>query len=151
VKIINLTPHPVNLLCENGASITFKTSGTVARVDIRQERKQMDLEIAEGVVLSIPVVVNDHVEVYGLPEPQEGVFYIVSSMVASAVSRPDILSPNTDNSAERDGNGRVTGVRSLQQIFNMGMNERFIAKFESYLQVVATAEKNNLGCTSEVV
>lgn len=117
-KVINLTPHPVVLTCDNGAVVTFKASGTVARVEIKQNKQMRQIEIVEGVVISIPVVVNEHSEVYGLPDPELGTYYIVSSMVATAVCRPDLFSPNTDSTAERDSTGRILGVKSFQQIFN---------------------------------
>lgn len=111
----NLTPHPVVL--SNGAlKVTFAKDYTtpVARVDNVVEEKSIACEVAPGMMLDMPVSVVSSTVVTGLPEPQEGVMYIVSSMVATHVRRPDVVAPITDASCERDASGRVVSVRGFQ-------------------------------------
>jgi len=112
-KFINLCPHPIHLVGENGAVVTFAESGTVARVDIRKTKKQVTVEVAEGVYLNMEVTEVEHAEVVGLPEPQEGVIYLVSSYVAQYTKRPDCICPNTDSTAIKDENGKIIGVRGF--------------------------------------
>ena len=69
---VNLTPHPINLNT-GGLLRVYPPSGNVARVS--STHSQFD----ENGIASLSFG-----EVQGLPEPQEGVFYIVSAMVAQA-------------------------------------------------------------------
>ena len=115
MKFINLTPHPVVL--SNGAlRITFeKQAGTpVVRVKEVIEERTVEHEIAPGVKITLPINNVKRVEVQNLPEPQEGVMYIVSSMVAQHVKRPDVIAPITDSTCERDELGRVVSVKGFQ-------------------------------------
>lgn len=78
---INLTPHTINL--NNGTS--FPASGTVARVS--SSFSQFD----ENGICTV-----NYGEITGLPEPQEGVYYIVSAMILDAVkNRKDVVAPST--------------------------------------------------------
>lgn len=87
VKIVNLTPHVLNLFTENGEQIVVPTSGTIARVSVKQF-------IADR-INGLPVYEEKIGEVEGLPAPEEGVVYVVSRVVAAALkgSRPDVLVP----------------------------------------------------------
>lgn len=49
-------------------------------------------------------------DITGLPEPQEGVIYIVSALVALAARREDVLFPGP---AIRDAEGRIVACRGL--------------------------------------
>lgn len=113
-KFVNLCPHDVNLVGENGLNITFKMSGQIARVKIETEKQILTTDIAEGISIDIPTQVTKYGTADGLPEPAEGVVYIVSNMVAQVVRRPDVVAPITDATAIRDENGRVVGVKGFQ-------------------------------------
>ncbi|RME25645.1 MAG: hypothetical protein D6800_07370, partial [Candidatus Zixiibacteriota bacterium] len=53
-------------------------------------------------------------DVEGLPDPQDGTVYLVSSMVLSAVrGRRDVVAPDTGPTAIRDETGRITAVTRL--------------------------------------
>lgn len=58
--------------------------------------------------------VEVHTALYGgiedLPEPQEGVIYIVSKMVHDMSTRQDIIYPDTGPSALRDEQGMIVSV-----------------------------------------
>lgn len=105
MNIINLTPHAIIFVGENG-NITIPASGAIARVTART--------VVVGEIDGIPVTSTEFGEVEGLPEPVSGTVYIVSSLVASRVpTREDVFIPNE---SVRDENGRIIGCRSLGKI-----------------------------------
>jgi len=103
--IINLTPHDVKLLCD-GKEHVFLKSGTIARVSSKSEFSHS--------VNGLPVHKTIYGEVENLPEPQEGVIYIVALLVAQVLAgtRTDIICPDTGpDSAVRDDKGLIAGVK----------------------------------------
>ena len=104
-KIINLTPHDVNLMLEDDV-ITFKSEG-VARV---QQKESIDDYFDQ-----IPIYKNEYGKVEGLPEEKEGVYYIVSFVVANALKgkRQDLL---VVTKTERNEKGQVIGCYGFARI-----------------------------------
>lgn len=108
VEFVNCTPHAVNIKCEDGSTLTVNPSGNSARV----------AEIIKPV--SIPGVENikvvkttfDTSKIYELPEPKEGVLYIVSRITLDALNgiRNDLVSPGK---LLRDENGNIVGCDGL--------------------------------------
>ena len=114
MKIINLTPHEVVL--DNGfVHISFPPSGTVARIVPVTERGVLEYSLAAGVKIKSPVHQAPQVRVMNLPKEKKGTFYIVSSYVAQAIKRKDLLAPLTDGTATRDEMGKVMSVKMFQQ------------------------------------
>lgn len=111
-KVVNLTPHTLNLLGDSGEAIAIAASGKIARVS--ETIHQVESVLAEGIEL--PVVYKTFGEVIDLPEAgSDGdAVYVVSAMVASAVwqstSRTDVYCPGI---AIRDDQGRVIGAKGL--------------------------------------
>jgi len=108
MEFLNLTPHPVHIILDDRV-IVIEPSGTVARLKMTQEEM--------GELSGIPIVKTYLDDVEGLPEPHEGVIYIVSSLVCQALAgkRNDIVAPDTSpNGAIRDEEGNIIGVRRLQ-------------------------------------
>ena len=106
VMLINLTPHAINLMAD-GETVTLKPSGIVARC--ATTRTQVDVLTVDGV--QIPVNQIGFGAVQGLPDPVNGVFFIVSSLVANAAKgRQDLL---TVDDAVRDAGGNIIGCRAL--------------------------------------
>jgi hypothetical protein len=110
MRIINLTPHDITIVRDGAEPLTIKAAGIVARAE--QCREQV------GTVDGIPVNHVVYGKTIGLPAPQDGVAYIVSSLTAQAVkttepSRRDIYI--TDD-AVRDTNGHIIGCRALAQV-----------------------------------
>ena len=102
----NYTPHDINLI-ESGKVTTLKSEG-IARCDIKTEKLSP--------INNIPVVRKSYGNVVGLPDCEEGVFYIVSNIVASACpNRYDLLVP--DNLV-RDNNGAIIGCTSFSIIWS---------------------------------
>ena len=106
-KLINLTPHAITFVDALGETIrTVEPSGDVARVSTRTE--------TIGSVDGIPVTQTVFGEVENLPNPQDGVIYIVSSLVAQrCAAREDVFIPNEP---VRDDKGRIIGCKSLGRI-----------------------------------
>ena len=104
MTLVNLTPHAISFIAEDGSVVrTIDPSGTLARVSTHT--------VTIGEVDGLPVTATEFGEVEGLPEPQEGTAYIVSSLVAQRVTdRVDVFIPNE---SVRDDNGRIIGCRSL--------------------------------------
>lgn len=106
MQVINLTPHAINVLRDESLEVLeiYPPSGDVARVKVTtREWGYMD---------GIPTVQNVYGDPEGLPEPQDDTVYLVSLMVLSAVTRPDVFAPDTGaQSVIRDVAGNILGVR----------------------------------------
>lgn len=102
-NFINLTPHAIKVegIGEIPASVQ------VARVDTRR--------CYVGGVNGVRLVSQTFGEVQGIPEPREGVVYIVSALVLSALAgkRRDVVAPDTGADAVRDPQGRILAVRGF--------------------------------------
>jgi hypothetical protein len=105
MKIINLTPHSLTLVGDNG-TLVVPPSGSIARLAVT--RTALDPVIIDGVSLSVNLAVMGQVE--GLPAPEAGTILVVSALVAGAVNRPDVYSPGE---LIRGAGGNVTGARGL--------------------------------------
>ena len=102
MQIKNLTPHVINVEFATG-TLSFAPEQEGARV--RAEEKEC------GSVMGVPVVSLTWGKTQGLPEPEEGVFLLVSALVREAnPTRKDLISPDTGPTAIRL-NGQVTAVR----------------------------------------
>ncbi len=98
MTIKNYTPHALNVRSIEGEVITIEPIG-LARVTCS--------ETQVGTLNGFAVKKSTYGEVQGLPEPEDGVVYVVSRMVASALpSRKDLMIPGT---LIRDDKGVVVG------------------------------------------
>ena len=99
-----MTPHDVHIVNNLGTvTHTFPKSGNTIR--LKSETVQVDF------IGEIPISQTVFGTPTGLPDFQEGTFYIVSQLVKSALpDRKDLLVP-----AEvlRDSNGVILGCQSL--------------------------------------
>lgn len=107
--VVNLTPHPITILGEDNEEVTFAPSGEIARVVTVEEEPFF----IEG--LEIPIKPDTrYLGIGGLPEPQEGIIFLVSAIVRSqAFGRKDVFSPGTGPKDDpvRDEEGRIKAVR----------------------------------------
>ncbi len=103
MKIINLTPHDIVVRTSEGDTI-FPKSGEVARVSTSAKE--------EGWINGITVVSTSFGEIEGLPARADGMIYIVSAMVLSALAgkRSDVLAPDTGATAIRNEKGQIVAV-----------------------------------------
>jgi hypothetical protein len=104
LKLINLTPHDINL-----CGTCIFASGYVARVAVTR----VNVEIIEICGMFVPIGTDTVGEVTGLPSEQDGVGYIVSLVVRKALpQRKDIYSPAD---ILRDKDGKVIGCGSFDK------------------------------------
>lgn len=103
MAIVSLLPHVTSVVMPDDSVMFIDPSGTVARCSQTEE--------TVGVVDSIPLTRQTFGAVTGLPDPEEGTWFLVSRMVAVAVpERHDLLIPGP---LVRDDKGVVTGCRGL--------------------------------------
>jgi len=110
MKIVNLTPHDLTVYLTDDTTLTIPASGTVARVaQAYTPLGTLDLGNAQ-----VPLVATTFGTIQGLPDPQPGVLYVTSGLVAQAawnLGRTDVLAPDTGSGAVRDDQGRILGVK----------------------------------------
>ncbi len=102
--IKNCTPHPI-VVRTNGIETVFQPSGIIPRVGTIET----PVEGIEG----IPCVTQIMGQVQGLPDPEPGVFLLVSAIVLGACDRLDLLAPDTGKGAIRDEQGRILAVTRM--------------------------------------
>ena len=113
ITLVNKTPHPITLVLEDGAKITLEPVLPTPRVS-SSSVKTANYVITDdsGVEHTITREAPVFGEVVDLPEPQEGVLYIVSMLVAArAQNRTDLVSPGRQL---RNEAGQVIGCAGLQ-------------------------------------
>lgn len=114
--LVNLTPHPVDIILPSGKRYTLPACTTPARVVHAQSENEAVCVAGEDVevVLSGRVVQIDH-----LPPPAPNQFFITSLLVAQACpERPDLLIPATGprDGVIRNERGQVTAVTRLKRL-----------------------------------
>lgn len=75
--LVNLTPHPIDFI--NGDGEIYKTIPSTGYARVIMHRDYI------GKIEGVPIKETYYREVYGLPDPKPGVYYIVSTIVALAV------------------------------------------------------------------
>lgn len=110
-EIINLTPHAINIVDDEKNIIkVIEPAEFPARVTVSTVRTE-DIICGDD---TIPTSKSVYGVVEGLPEKEEGVIYVVSSLVAQRVpERDDVFIPNE---SVRDNYGRIIGCKSLGRI-----------------------------------
>lgn len=108
--IVNLTPHAVVIRDHDDVTTVYPALGTVARV-VETITAEPSPDGHRRVVVTLG-------EIDGLPDPCEGVVYIVSmpcamALAAAGVARPDVRYPHH---LYRDEAGRVVGADQLARI-----------------------------------
>lgn len=102
VKIINLTPHSITIVMENG-NVVIPPSGVVARRETKTE--------VIGTINGIPVTRTKLGPITGLPETvSNDTIYIVSRIIAESSGRNDLYIPDQ---SVRDNEGNIIGCKSL--------------------------------------
>ncbi len=105
MPIVNLTNVTVRLADESGdVYATFEPSGDAVTIHSNGQEHEVD---------GVPVEVTRITAVDGLPEPEDGTFYIVPQPVAQFSRRPDFVTPDTGPSAILDDDQKVYATRRL--------------------------------------
>ena len=98
----NCTPHTLNVHTPHGVAV-FAPSGFVPRLEVSRA--------PAGAIDGIPTVRPTMGKTEGLPDPAEGVTYLVSALVAEAnPGRRDLASPGE---LIRDAEGKPVGCKGL--------------------------------------
>ncbi len=102
IEVINLTPHDIVVRDPKGSEKIYPASGVVARLEMESSKV--------GSLDGFPVIKN-HVVGHNLPDPQEGVYLLVSAPVLAQLgsTRADLIAPNT-NEAIRNEKGHIVAV-----------------------------------------
>jgi len=106
MKIINCTPHPIDIISTGGKK-TILVSGILPR--LQEQVTATDLMV-EGVAITE----KSFCRVEGLPEKKDGVFLVVSSLVAQAANRSDLIVPELC----RDESGKIIGCSGFFRVKN---------------------------------
>ena len=102
-NIINLTPHEVTLMDSNNNIIQKFPSSGIVRLTTTREKV--------GGINGITVNKTIFGKVEGLPEYKENTYYIVSAIVANALTnRDDLIIPDD---TVRNDKGQIIGRRSF--------------------------------------
>lgn len=114
-KLVNrVNNHSVRIVIGSDSILLKQEDGGVSRIDFKMEDKGVIPFEYKDKEYNIPIVMADKSGV-NLPEEQEGVFNIVSTMVGDYVKRPDCLSPDTTTDGIiQNGRDKVWAVRRLQ-------------------------------------
>src|SRR5690606_12270980 len=106
MRVVNLTPHSLNIITESGA-VAIPPSGTVARVMVTRE--SAGTVTLDGV--AVPLSRTTYGAGEGLPDTAPNTLYVVSSLVAAgAGDRNDLVGPGD---LVRDKHGKVIGALGL--------------------------------------
>ena len=102
--VVNKTPHQVHILDENGQVVrTYEKSEGQIRLAVKT--------VKDEPLGDVPTSRTVFGEPEGLPDFQEGTFYIVSQLVKNALpNRTDLLVPAE---VVRDEKGNIVGCKSL--------------------------------------
>jgi hypothetical protein len=99
-EFYNLTPHAITLLDDD--------NNVVAVIPPEPEPARLSQETEH---LEYPLSVTLYGEPTGVPpEPEEGVFYIVSQLIFNAIDREDLVVPAE---VVRDAKGNIIGCKSF--------------------------------------
>lgn len=103
MTIINLTPHMITIVREDGNQITIAPSGVIPRVSTTV--------VKVGEEGGIPLFRTEYGQVTDLPPAEDGKLFVVSGLLKAACpSRKDLLTPAKQI---RDEAGRVIGCEGL--------------------------------------
>ena len=101
-KFVNLTPHSVNIVREDGTLLDIPSEGIA-----RCEQYETVVRVVDG----IKITKQRFGEVVDLPNPVPGTIFIVSRIVATAVpNRTDVVCPGP---LLRNNDGQPIGCKGL--------------------------------------
>lgn len=107
MKLVNLTPHDINIADEAGKIIrTIPPTGVPARVQT--------IAVPAGNIDGVPFVETSYGKVENLPPEDGETVYIVSPFVINALpKRKDLVRPDTGPTCVRDADGNIIAARTL--------------------------------------
>lgn len=110
MRIINLTPHTINIVDEAGNKIVDLPSEGEARA--------VQKNVNFGHLGDVPLVRVEFGEPIGLPEPAENTFYVVSAITANAAKAAGRTTGDLLLTAEtvRNEKNQIIGCKALATI-----------------------------------
>jgi hypothetical protein len=110
-QVINATPHPIDVYDGAGERIVLELPHNPEDPIATCGERTVRLSDAEVSGVNVAVYGSSYAGVTGLPEPREGVWYVVALVVAiAAPDRTDLL---VCGPAVRDGKNRMIGCKGL--------------------------------------
>jgi hypothetical protein len=109
-KIVNLTGNDITIV-GNYRQVVAMYPRSSKSATIHFEREVIRMVNGKIPLVRIP---PEMVWIEGVPDPEPGVIYVVSSVIAQHLKRPDVVSPDTAPGGIVKVNGRVVGVRGFQ-------------------------------------
>lgn len=100
-KIINLTPHDVDIYKDGKIVKTYKSKGSL---------RLKEILTSNGKICGVPIVKSEYCK-DKIPKYQEGIFYIVSNVIQFAYPKRKDLLVTLD--LVRDNEGNIIGCKSL--------------------------------------
>jgi hypothetical protein len=125
MTLINATPHSITLVSRRGVEQDSKKQfiAEAEAVEILREIPPSEIlarvsmvNLPAGEIDGIAIESVTYGEIEGLPEPQEGLYYIVSGLVAAAaaeIGRKDCLAPGA-LVRDKSNPGTILGCLFLQ-------------------------------------
>ena len=121
--MINLTPHAIRVRLEASNSTEPLPSDLIYEPYDQNNPARIDsIEQEHGFINEVPLMKLVMGEIYNLPEPQEGVVYIVSMPVAQQIAarggRVDVVAPHTGpkgGAIRKPGASAPFAVRCFEQ------------------------------------
>jgi hypothetical protein len=109
-KVINLTPHAIDLIDDEGNLVVSLPSAGIARATEKVEI--VDRLTVDGAEVVVTRVTYGSLE--NVPVAKDGVKYVVSRLAAEAApEREDLLVPGP---GVRDAQGRIVGCKGLARL-----------------------------------
>lgn len=125
-RIVNLTKNEISII-GNYKQVIYRIPAS-ARGDEATVHFEREIVRRWKGIIPLVRITPDLIRVEGLPEPEEGVLYITSSVIAQHVRRPDVVSPDTAPGGIVKNGGNILGVKGLQLWDHSpvvsGLNER---------------------------
>jgi hypothetical protein len=108
MKLINLTHKRINIVDSEGVLVcSLPPENLAASVEIEK--------VVLGQVNGVDIVTYEYSNPEGIPDPVDGVMYVVGFAVLQALhgSRPDVVSPDTNPGSVIRASGVVLGVQNF--------------------------------------
>ena len=103
MALVNLTPHTLNIVKQDGTVLDLAPSGKVARVTTTS--------VVVGEIDGIEIRKTDFGQVVDLPD-SDGSVFVVSRLVLQASGRDDLVAPGD---LVRDDKGQPVGCKGLSR------------------------------------
>lgn len=120
VQFVNLTRNTIDVYDEDGVDVLFSIPTSTPEATATAEIVEVDRLTDEVTGFEVPVVRHEFYDPEDVPDPEDGVIYIVGYQVLQAMPEDreaDVVAPDTGReSAVRSPSGRIIGVRRFRSL-----------------------------------